>query len=58
MTKEEEKELDRIIKRCHISKDDLYMEASCVEEYGEWIHMPLMGYDADDLRAAAERMAK
>ena len=57
MTREEEKELDRIISRCHISKDDLLMEVACVEEYGEWIHMPLMGYDADELRAAAERMS-
>ena len=52
------KELDEIIARCHITKDDLYMEAECVEEYGEWMHMSLMGYSADSLREAAERMTK
>lgn len=34
------------------------MEAECVEEYGEWMHMSLMGYSADSLREAAERMTK
>ena len=58
MSEKEKKELDEIITRCHITKDDLYMEAECVEEYGEWMHMPLMGYSADSLREAAERMAK
>ena len=58
MSEKEKKELDEIIARCHITKDVLYMEAECVEEYGEWIHMPLMGYSADDLREAAARMVK
>lgn len=58
MSEKEKRELDEIIVRCHITKDDLYMEAECVEEYGEWIHMPLMGYSADDLREAAARMTK
>ena len=44
--------------RCRITKDDLYMEAECVEEYGEWIHMSLMGYSADYLREVAARMTK
>lgn len=56
MSEKEKKELDEIIARCRITKDDLYMEAECVEEYGEWIHMSLMGYSADDLREAAARM--
>ena len=43
MDDEMKKELDEIIVRCRITKDDLYMEAECVEEYGEWIHMSLMG---------------
>ena len=44
MSEKEKRELDEIIVRCCITKDDLYMEAECVEEYGEWIHMSLMGY--------------
>lgn len=58
MSEKEKKELDEIIARCRITKDDLYMEAECVEEYGEWIHMSLMGYSTDDLREAAARMTK
>lgn len=58
MSEKEKTELDEIIARCHITKDDLYMEAECVEEYGEWMHMSLMGYSADSLREAAERMTK
>ena len=34
------------------------MEAECVEEYGEWMHVSLMGDSADSLREAAERMTK
>lgn len=34
MSEKEKTELDEIIARCHITKDDLYMEAECVEEYG------------------------
>lgn len=48
MSEKDKRELDEIIVRCCITKDDLYMEAECVEEYGEWIHMSLMGYSADD----------
>ena len=58
MSEKEKTELDEIIARCHITMDDLYMEAECVEEYGEWMHMSLMGYSADRLREAAERMTK
>lgn len=36
------------------TSDELFMEAECVEEYGEWIHLDLMGYSADELRAFAE----
>lgn len=55
MTEKEKKELNKIIAGYNISKNDLYMEADCVEEYEEWIHMPLMGYDPEELREAAER---
>lgn len=58
MTEKEKKELDEIIARHNISKHDLYMEADCVEEYGEWMHMSLMGYDPEELREAAERMTE
>ena len=32
------------------------MEAEAVEEYGEWIHMDLMGYSSEELYEAAGRM--
>ncbi|MBQ6856957.1 MAG: hypothetical protein IJO13_07610 [Lachnospiraceae bacterium] len=35
------------------SKVELLEEAECVEKYGEWIHLDLMGYSAEELRKAA-----
>ena len=49
-------ELIKIIKRLRLTKSDLLMEAECIEEYGEWMHMALLGYDADELREAAKQM--
>ena len=34
--------------------NDLIAEAECVEEYGEWLHMSLLGYNEDLLREMAE----
>lgn len=56
MSKEEQKELDQIIKKLNLSKGDVAMEAEAVEEYGEWIHMDLMGYLSEELYEAAGRM--
>lgn len=48
--------LMKIIKENKMSKDDVLSEAECVEDYGEWIHMSLIGYSADELRKAANMM--
>ena len=49
-------ELMRIAKEHHFTADQLIQEAECVEEYGEWQHMLLLGYSADMLRNAAEKL--
>ena len=56
MSKEERNELDQVIKKLNLSKGDVAMEAEAVEEYGEWIHMDLMGYSSEELYDAAGRM--
>lgn len=50
-------ELMRIAKEHHFTADQLIQEAECVEEYGEWQHMLLLGYSADILRSAAEKLS-
>ena len=40
------------------SRDELILEAETVEEYGEYIHMDLMGYTAEELREMAEKAKK
>ena len=45
-------ELMRIVKEHHFTADQLIQE----EEYGEWQHMLLLGYSADMLRNAAEKI--
>ncbi len=37
--------------------DDLITEAETVEECGEWLHMSLLGFRPEDLRAAAEQLS-
>ena len=49
-------ELMKLIERLGLTKDDVIGEAECVEEYGEWQYMMLMGYSAEELFEAAERM--
>lgn len=49
-------ELLAIIKKIKITKDDVLQEAECVEEYGEWLHMSLIGYSPEELREAAKLM--
>ena len=49
-------ELMGVIRKIGMTKDDVIQEAECVEEYGEWMHMSLLGYGADELREAAETM--
>ena len=56
MDKTELNELLNIIKRCSMNKDDVIQEAELVEEYGEYYHISLMGYSAEELRAAADAM--
>lgn len=51
-------ELMRIAKEHHFTADQLIQEAECVEEYGEWQHMLLLGYSADMLRNAADMQLK
>lgn len=38
------------------SKDELIQEAECLEEYGEYLHIPLMGYSPEELRAYAKSL--
>lgn len=40
----------------HFSKDELIQEAECLEEYGEYLHISLMGFTAEELRAHAESL--
>lgn len=42
----------------HLTSDDLYIEASCVEEYGEWEHLCLLGYSSEILLEAAQHLEK
>lgn len=52
-------EVERILeiaKKAQLTSDDLFLEAECVEEYGEWSHLSLMGYSAEDLSEAARVM--
>ena len=55
------KEVEKIIaiaKKLHLTSEDLAIEAACVDEYGEWEHMSLLGYSAEDLVNAADTLAK
>lgn len=36
--------------------DELIQEAECLEEYGEYLHAPLIGYSAEVLRSYAEHL--
>ena len=38
------------------SRDELIQEAECLEEYGEYLHIPLMDFTAEELRAYAESL--
>lgn len=49
-------ELLETINKLHMSKDDVIMEAECVENYNEWLHMALMGYSSEELMDAAAQM--
>lgn len=42
----------------HLTSEDLYIEARCVEEYGEWEHFCLMGYSSEILLEAAQCLEK
>ena len=42
----------------HLTSEDLYIEARCVEEYGEWGHLCLLGYCSEILLEAARRLEK
>lgn len=44
------------IGKMRLTRDDVILEAECLEEYGEYIHMGLMGYSAETLRKAADLM--
>ena len=55
-TKNNMEELLGIIKKLNMDRDDVIMEAECVEEYGSWIHMELMWYTAEQLFEAADMM--
>ena len=50
------KEIVKIAQRCGLSRDDLIIEAEAVEEYGEYLHISLLGYSPEALRAAAEHL--
>lgn len=52
------KEIVKIAKMKNLTKDDLIQESECVDEYGEYMHMSLMGFGADELMAAAQELGK
>lgn len=45
-----------IAKKYNLSAEDLLVEADCVEEYGEWTILPLMGFSAEIIEAAARKL--
>ena len=49
-------EIIKLAQRCGLNHDDLIIEAETVEEYGKYLHMSLLGYSPEDLRAAAKRL--
>lgn len=49
-------ELMEQIEKMRLTRDDVILEAECLEEYGEYIHMSLMGYSVKALRKAADLM--
>ena len=54
ITNEETKEVLSIAAKRGYSANELYTESECVAEYGEWMHMPLMGYMSQELWEAAD----
>ena len=48
--------LMNIIKRLHMTKDEVIQEAELVEETGEYLHISLIGYCPETLREAASKM--
>ena len=49
-------ELIKIIMHLNLDWDDLIREAEIIEDYGEYLHVSLMGYSADDIRKAADTL--
>ena len=49
-------ELMKLIKRLGLTRSEIVQEAECVEEYGEWQYIELMGYSSEMLFSAAEKM--
>jgi hypothetical protein len=56
MDKTDLDELLSIIKRCNMDKNDVIQEAELIEECGEYYHVSLIGYSAEELRTAANTM--
>jgi len=50
--RKEGKFMSEIIKK--FTADELIMEAECLEEYGEYLHVALIGYSAEELRRYAD----
>ena len=49
-------ELMEQIEKMRLTRDDVILEAECLEEYDEYIHLSLMGYSVEILRKAADLM--
>ena len=47
-------EILRIVKKLHMTHDDLILETELVESEESYLHLQLMGYGAEDLRLAAK----
>lgn len=47
-------EILRIVKKLHMTHDDLILETELVESEESYLHLQLMGYGAEDLRLAVE----
>lgn len=49
-------ELRRIVRKLHLTSEELLLEADCVEDYQSYLNICLIGYSADMLRQAAREV--
>lgn len=54
MKKTAVQEIMEIAEKQGYTEQDLCLEAQCVADYGECLHIPLMGYSAEAISEAAQ----